>query len=56
MLVSLATHLIRYTSELWCWMHGHPTTFLRYEPNRLYLECASCGKCTPGIQIGRMKP
>ncbi len=51
MLSSLLTHLSRYTSEFWCWMHGHPAMTLRYEPNRLYLECGSCGKCTRGWVI-----
>lgn len=39
-------------ARLWCGVHGH-STMLRFEPNKLSLQCATCGYETEGWEVGR---
>jgi hypothetical protein len=45
---TLACHFARVL----CGMHGHQV-MLRFEPNRLSLQCAMCGYATEGWEVGR---
>ncbi len=38
-----------------CALHGHDQ-LLQFEPDRMFLRCASCGFETPGWQVGRKPP
>ena len=42
----------RHSARLWCGLHGH-LIMLRFEPNRLSLQCSMCGYETEGWDVGR---
>ena len=39
-------------ARVWCGMHGH-LIMLRFEPNKLSLQCSLCGYETEGWEVGR---
>lgn len=41
------SRVLEYLWQLLCGLRGHAMV-LHFEPNRLALECTSCGKQTPG--------
>jgi hypothetical protein len=42
----------RYATQLACGLRGHQM-LMRYQPNRLSLRCSSCGRESPGWEVGR---
>ena len=44
--------MTRQLARMWCGIHGHEI-MLRFEPNRLSLQCSLCGYSTEGWEVGR---
>lgn len=44
--------LMRQLSRIQCGIHGH-VVMLRFEPERLSLQCSLCGYETEGWEVGR---
>ena len=51
-LFRLLSSIARRVAQFWCGMHGH-LTMLRFEPNKLSLQCSQCGYATEGWDVGR---
>ena len=45
--MTVMSRVLAYLSQLLCGLRGH-SMVLHFEPNRLALQCLSCGKQTPG--------
>jgi hypothetical protein len=48
----LCTRVLHGAGQLWCGLFGHHV-LLRYQPERLSLECSHCGYQSPGWELGR---
>jgi hypothetical protein len=46
---------IQHLEQLLCGIHGHDFV-LRFEPNRLSLQCVNCGRETTGWSVRRALP
>ena len=42
----------RQIARLWCGAHGH-IVMLRFQPDRLSLQCSKCGYESEGWEVGR---
>lgn len=40
----------RWIHQMYCGLHGHDS-LLRFERDRMFLQCASCGHETPGWEL-----
>ncbi len=47
--------IIESMSEICCGVQGHDN-LMRFEQNRMFLECASCGHKSPGWTITKTQP
>lgn len=47
--------IIESMSEIFCGVQGHDN-LMRFEQNRMFLECASCGHKSPGWTITKTQP
>ncbi len=41
--------------HFWCGLHGHDM-LLQFAPDRMFLECVSCGRKTPGWELDGTRP
>ncbi len=41
--------------QLYCGLHGHDS-LLQFEPDRMFLKCASCGHESPGWELTETPP
>jgi hypothetical protein len=51
-----ALHLISSLHQAICFLHGHDW-LTHFDSRRIYLECAACGRQTPGwnVAVGQSK-
>jgi hypothetical protein len=51
----LAGHLMESLRQFFCALRGHDD-YMRFEKNRVYLECIECGHQSPGWTIDAQRP
>jgi len=51
----LATRVLNQVRQSFCGMHGHDS-MVQFEPDHMFLRCASCGHESPGWALDKTPP